>query len=435
MLLKFVRCGRLNKLKIIKAIIGILCILVLIGGAFWAFMLFFGGGALKGITIVIEEFVAQSSVLMVGLCIAVTILLLKLLASRRTNHPKQYYAIILIGLTISGLNASSLIATPYTIINANQEFDEAFGLDWENSIPSNIFDYFLPTPYFFSSHFLSIPEREITVETDVLFYTGENITLYFDVYRPIIPASQLPGNGSIIINLHPGAWMSGGKGTWNMISTSKYLAGQGYVVFDIEYGLIDWFEYGAEAPDTPEYVMGNFTIEDQVRHIGIFTNRCESEFAATYGGNLDSVYFMGRSAGAHLAGVAGLGYNYDFYNTTFSPNMTVKGIVPLYAPSAAPDLLLKENKTVNPDLYNAYDLAYLADSQDPPVLLFQGTSDGQVSIERVEALEEDLESKGVDCCLLKFPFAGHANDFVLSTNIGQVWIYYLERFLYLTQYI
>ena len=151
----------------------------------------------------------------------------------------------------------------------------------------------------------------------------------------------------------------------------------------------------------------------------IFTNRCESEFAATYGANLDSVYFMGRSAGAHLAGVAGLGYNYDFHNTTFSPNMVVKGVIPLYTPSAAPEFLLKENKSINPDLYNAYDLVHLADAQDPPVLMFQGTSDGQVSIDQVVALEAGLESKGVHTCLLKFPFAGHANDFVLSSNIGQ----------------
>lgn len=425
----------MNKLRIFKVILGVLSILVLILGTFWAFLLFFGGRILRGITIVIEEFVAQSSALMVGLCIAVTILLLKLLASRRVKHPKQYYAIIIIGLTISGLNAVSLLATPYTIINADLEFEDAFGLNWRNSIPPNIQNYFLPAPYFVSSHFLSIPEKEIKIETDVLFYNGENISLYFDVYMPVKSASELPGNGSIIINLHPGAWMSGGKGTWNMISTSKYLAGQGYVVFDIEYGLIDWFEYGAAAPDTPEYVMGNFTIEDQIRHIGIFTNRCESEFAATYGANLDSVYFMGRSAGAHLAGVAGLGYNYGFHNTTFSPNMVVKGVIPLYTPSAAPEFLLKENKSINPDLYNAYDLVHLADAQDPPVLMFQGTSDGQVWIERVVTLEADLESKGVDTCLLKFPFAGHANDFVLSSNIGQVWIYYLERFLYLTQNI
>ena len=423
----------MNKFKIIKFILGFFCILFLVAGIFWIYLLFYGGRPLRGITIIIEEFVAQSSVLMVGLCVCATLLLMKLLASRRNTHPKQYYAIIIIGLTIAGLNSVSLFSTPYSIIKANKEFEEDFGPNWENSIPESIKNQFLQTPYVFSSHFLSIPQKTVIVEKDVLFYEGENITLYFDVYMSSQPASQLPGNGSIIINLHPGAWMSGGKGTWNMIATSKYLASQGYIVFDIEYGLINWLEYVAPAFDTPEHVMGNFTIEDQIRHIANFTYRLETEFAAIYGANLKSVYFMGRSAGAHLAGVAGLGYNYYYHNTTFSSNIVVKGVIPLYPPSAAPELLLKENRSINPSLYNAYDLTQIADPTDPPVLIFQGTSDGQVWIERVEELELELESKGVQCSLLVFPFAGHANDFVLNSNIGQVWAYYLERFLYLTQ--
>jgi dipeptidyl aminopeptidase/acylaminoacyl peptidase len=67
------------------------------------------------------------------------------------------------------------------------------------------------------------------------------------------------------------------------------------------------------------------------------------------------------------------------------------------------------------------------------MLIFQGTSDSQVWIERVEALESEIAAKGAKCCLLKFPLAGHANDFVFNSNIGQVWTYYLERFLYITQ--
>ncbi|MHA1694855.1 MAG: hypothetical protein ACTSUG_06315, partial [Candidatus Helarchaeota archaeon] len=77
--------------------------------------------------------------------------------------------------------------------------------------------------------------------------------------------------------------------------------------------------------------------------------------------------------------------------------------------------------------------AGLADKNDPPIIFFQGTSDGQVKIEWVQEMEIELEATGVTCCLLVFPFAGHANDFVLDSNIGQVWIFYLERFLYLTQ--
>jgi acetyl esterase/lipase len=423
----------LNKLKILKVLLGFFSVLLLLWGVLWGFLLFFGGRLLRGITILLEEFVAQSSTLMIGICASATIILLKLLASRRFKHPKQYYAIAIIGFTITGINSVSLLATPFTINYANAEFTNVFGSNWENQIPNDINEKFLQIPYNFPSHFLTIPEKPIQVEKDILFYEGENISLYFDVYSPVSTPSQLPGKGSIVVNLHPGAWMSGGKGTWNMISTSKYLAGQGYVVFDIEYGLINWFQYAAAAPDTPEHVMGNFTIEDQIRHIGIFTKLLEEELATTYRADLNSVYFMGRSAGAHLAGVCGLGYNYYFHNGTLSPNLTVKGIIPLYPPSAAPDLLLKEDRETNPELYAAYDLTKLADPQDPPILIFQGTSDGQVSIEGVEILKLELETQGVHCCLLKFPFAGHANDFVLNSNIGQVWAYYLERFLFLTQ--
>lgn len=423
----------MNKIKVLKFFIGAFCILILLFGTFWIYMLIVGGKQIRGITIVIEEFVAQSSVLVAGLCVSVSLILMKLLSSRRKSHPKQFYAILFIALSISGLNLMSFFATPYTIKNAESEFQEVFGSDWESYIPNNVKRQFLPTPYLLSSHFLTIPKDSVQIDKDVLFYNGENITLYFDAYSPIKPATELPGNGSIIVNLHPGAWMSGGKGTWNMISTSKYLASQGYIVFDIEYGLIDWFEYVAEAPDTPEYLKGNFTIQDQVRHIGIFVNKCVDEYAATYGGNIKSFYYMGRSAGAHLAGVAGLGNNYDYHNSTFNPNIEVKGILPLYSPSAAPAALLRVNRTLNPEIYNAYNLSHISDPSDPPALFFQGTSDSQVSIENVIKLEKNMEEKGVKCCLLKFPFAGHASDFVLSTNIGQVWMYYLERFLYLTQ--
>ena len=423
----------MNKIQIIKIILGLICSLFLFWGVIWFYLLIEGARRFGGITIFIEEYVAQSSALMVAVCVSSTIILLKTISNRRITHPKQYYAVALIGFLIAGLNSISMLATPYTIINANSEFDEVFGKGWEEKIPDSAKDQFLPVPYNIPSHFLTIKREGFKVEKDILFYDGEGIKLHFDVYFPTVNPNELPGKGGIIINLHPGAWSSGGKGTWNMISTSQYLASQGYIVFDIEYGLIEWFKYVAPAPDTPEYVYGDFTIEDQVRHIGIFTKKLASEYASTYKANLDSVYFMGRSAGAHLAGVCGLGYNDKYHSGTFSSLITVKGIIPLYCPPAAPDSLLEETREQNEARFNAYALSKLADKNDPPLILFQGSSDGQVKIEWVVEMEIEIEAAGASCCLLIFPFAGHANDFVLDTNIGQVWMYYLERFLYLTQ--
>ena len=424
---------KINKYVILKGILGIFACLLLLWGIFWSYLLFFGSRQIRGVLIFIEEFVAQSSVLMIALCFSATAILLKIFSQRRTSHPKQYYTIFIIGFIITGLNSASLLATPYTIMNADAEFSNAFGSTWREDIPKEAKDKFLPIPYNLATHFLTIPKDSVKVEKDVLYYQGENITLYFDVYMPFGDPRQLPGNGSVIINLHPGAWSSGGKGTWNMISTSKYLAAQGYVVFDIQYGLIEWFQYAAPAPETPKNVLGNFTIEDQIRHIGIFTKRLANDFYLEYGANLNSVYFMGRSAGAHLAGVSSLGFNEDYHNGTFSPKIKVKGGIPLYPPSAAPELLLKETKNENPERFNAYNLSALSDDEDPPILIFQGGSDGQVRIEEVIKLENRMENAGVDTCLLQFPFAGHASDFILSTNIGQVWIFYLERYLYITQ--
>ena len=47
-----------------------------------------------------------------------------------------------------------------------------------------------------------------------------------------------------IINIHGGGWIIGNKGFENRPTASRYLAQQGYAVFDIQYGL-------ARFPDEP----------------------------------------------------------------------------------------------------------------------------------------------------------------------------------------
>ncbi|MHA1491747.1 MAG: hypothetical protein ACTSRI_19090 [Promethearchaeota archaeon] len=423
----------MNKIKILKCLIGVCCVMLLVQGVIWAYLLFFGGRYLRGIWLYLEEFTAQSSTVVIAIYISATIILLKLIASQIKIHPRRYYAVAIIGFTIAGLNSSSLLATPYTIWYAENEFTQVFGDNWENEIPEDIKADFLQTQYVLPANFLEIPEKPIKEIKHVLYYSGEGIRLHFDAYLPVGDVSKLPGKGSTIINLHPGGWVSGGKGTWNMITTSKYLASQGYVVFDIQYGLIAGNFSHTQSFDTPEYVKGDFTIEDQLRHVGIFTKRLESTYAWRYGARLDSVYLMGRSAGAQLACTMGYGYNEEFHKGTFSRKLTIKGIIALYPPSGAPSMLLEGQPDTSSIVYKNFLTSYIADPEDPPMIIFQGTSDGQVWIERVEVLESEIELKGAKCCLLKFPFAGHAQDFVINSNIGQVWTYYLERFLYLTQ--
>ncbi len=149
---------------------------------------------------------------------------------------------------------------------------------------------------------------------------------------------------------------------------------------------------------------------------------------------------MGNSAGGHLTGVVGLGYNDPYFAGNFSTALTIKGIVPIYPANDAKGFisgdrkgLLKGDTDSNPLDFEKFTPSNLADEDDPAAIIFHGTSDGLVPIKESEKIEDALESEDVDCIHLKFPFAAHANDFMANNNFSQVWIYYLERFLYLEQ--
>jgi len=75
----------------------------------------------------------------------------------------------------------------------------------------------------------------------------------------------------------------------------------------------------------------------------------------------------------------------------------------------------------------------LVDASDPPALIFQGLSDHFVSLDNAERIKSSLNNEGVDCILLTFPFAAHASDLIVGNSYSQVWLYYLERFLYIEQ--
>jgi hypothetical protein len=56
---------------------------------------------------------------------------------------------------------------------------------------------------------------------------------------PLDRGEDLPGQNSTLIRIHGGGWVSGDKGGSNMVQMNKYFAAQGYIVFDIQYGLYD----------------------------------------------------------------------------------------------------------------------------------------------------------------------------------------------------
>jgi acetyl esterase/lipase len=370
---------------------------------------------------------------------ATTILTLKL--TDKSKKPKLYYSVMLIGIFITGILCLPVFATPITIQNAENEFASAYGTNWRSQIPDDVSVYFEQTPFNIPEYFMGTPSKDCDVVLDVLFHEEDGISLYFDVYIPKSSLLDLPGQYSTIINIHGGGWVTGDKGFANIPSVSRYLAAQGYVVFDIQYGLTNKTGILDMFPTMPEWnhKIGDFNISDQVRHIGLFTQYID-DHAHEYGANLNSTFILGRSAGAHLTGVVGFGYNDPYFADYFSEEITLKGIIPIYPPDdteetfriALPGMISGTPET-NPLAWEKFQPSKLINSATPPVLIFQGTHDPWVLPSNSENIKNASNNNGVKCSLLFMHFSGHGSDYFSQGNYNQVFLYYLERFLYLNR--
>ena len=397
-------------------------------------------------SMLLSVFLPQITIFLIMIFLATTILFLKLIDKGRSR--KLFYAVGIIGLSLTIIMSLPIITTPISIFHAESEFNAAYGENWESQIPDRVKNnYFLSSPFAFGPAFLGWPKADCIVEKDNEYYNDGDIRLLFDVYMPKENNPNLPGNRSTIIMIHGGGWATGDKGQG--LPILRYLAAQGYIIFDIQYGLINLSsvrEYLAIVPYDKNNVGENITVVDQVKHIGNFTKRLVLEYAVEYNARLDSVYIMGGSAGGHLTGVVGFGFNEgdgiyaSYHNNTFASNITIKAIVPLYPANSMREIatgLGEELLGVDPnspsDIFEAFTPSELVDANDPPALIFQGTSDSLVRPHMSAEIETAMDTVGVKCCRLLLPFAGHASELLVNNPYGQVWLYYLERFLYLNQ--
>jgi acetyl esterase/lipase len=351
-----------------------------------------------------------------------TILLLKLKYTKWST--KKFYRTAVSGILVSGMLLSPLFIIRLTINDIESNFSAMLGSDWKEKIPEDVEQYFLETPFSLSSYFLGVSPKDCKIEKDILFYNDEGIRLYFDAYMPSDTEKSLPGANSTIIRIHGGSWVSGDKGLMNMMQMNKYFAAQGYVVFDIQYGLDENPLYALD-PLTPAYQKGNFNIDDMVRHIGEFT-KFLAEHANEYCANINSVFISGGSAGGHLTCATALGIASGDYTDLFSPNLIIKGMVPFYP---ANDLMNFFGITGSDEFRNPEKLIR---SDSPPCLIFQGTHDIINYFGICKEIQDMYYSKGNgNCAILWMPFGGHASDFYFTGYYNQIFLYYMERFMYL----
>ena len=394
--------------------------IIFIFGIIFAVVIVFG--SFEVVTTFIAIISGQFGTFFSIIFLANTLLFLKLKRRKRTT--KRYYRTALIGFFVSGCLLMPLFFTNSTIKNAENTFSIAFGSNWRTKIPSSTNGYFLQTPFSLTSYFLGSRPKTSRIETNSLFYDDEGIRLYFDTYMPLNGGENLPGENSILIRIHGGSWVSGDKGMMNMMQMNKYFAAQGYVVFDIQYGLDRNPLFGLD-PLTPDYKKGNFDIDDMMRHIGVFTKYLVLH-ANEYGANLNSVFVSGGSAGGHLASAVALAITSGNYTDIFGTGLTIKGLIPFYPANGQMVFfgISGSDEFKNPEK--------LIDQNSPPCLIFQGTHDILNYFSISERIRDIYRAKGnQECAILWMPFGGHASDFYFTGYYNQIFLYFMERFMYI----
>ncbi|WP_157967316.1 MULTISPECIES: alpha/beta hydrolase [Paraliobacillus] len=400
----------------------ILCLLL---GAYVSFLLIRG----ENNGSIVELFVPGYALFFSLITLAIVALILRM----RTGKNLSFISIItsIIGIAVSITFSVPLVTTVLTFSEMENDFSNTLNEADQNSLTDSMTDTFLDVPFSLPAYFFGLSTENYNLEQDTLFYSGtegvdEGIELHFDAYLPTSNPAQLPGNSSVLIRIHGGGWTIGDKGSSNNAAVNKYFASQGYVVFDIQYGLSSEDKFVEFAP-VPENIVADFSLDDMVRHIGLFTNYLV-ENNDDYNANLDSVFISGASAGGQLANAAGLGLTSENYQDVLNPELDVNGIIPIYPANG----LAKNIGIAGSDSF--MDTSLLVKEDSPPALIFQGDADGIVdaSISR-DFYEAYRENGNEQATLLMMPYAGHNGDYYFASYYNQAFIYYMERFMYVNK--
>ncbi len=356
-----------------------------------------------------------------------------------------FYATTIFGLIITGFFSSSFMFFPNSIIDADAQFNNVFGEDW-NSFPNGVdSSKFLNDPFVLSEIYLRGDEpNNYIVKSNISYVNTPEYQLYYDVYYPKTPVPTI-GNNRTIIYLHGGGWITG---TRDMDALAmKRFASQGYICFAIDYRLRDFsvLDTMAEAgidnsislAIAPSYLVGDYGIRDMVEDIGNFTHYIANNY--NYGADLSQTIFYGQSAGAHLAGIAGFGYNNSYFGTNFSSAIKVSGLCLYFPPNNASDYFYNVHPLYRGAIngtpssnseYLYYTPSYLINSNSAPCILLQGNIDTLVPQINSDTIYNEMRKSANDrtCIMIRAYYLGHG--FLHGYPYESITQYYTERFFY-----
>ncbi len=242
------------------------------------------------------------------------------------------------------------------------------------------------------------PEVPATIESfkNIEYKNANGKSLHLDIYRQ----NELNEKAPLLVFIHGGGWRSGKRQDY-LVYLLDY-AEKGFVTATVSYRLKKDSIYPAAVEDVLDAV--DFLYQN----------------ANTYGYDTSRVALVGGSAGAHLAMLAGYGWENP-------PRHKVKAVVDIYGPV---DLTTPYGQTQfmvtdfighsyseKPELYwEASPARYLKEDL-PPTLILQGTSDNLLPPSQSDTLHVRLNRLGVSNVYHRLPLWPHAMDIAVRPNV------------------
>ncbi|MCY1723197.1 alpha/beta hydrolase [Prolixibacteraceae bacterium Z1-6] len=225
-------------------------------------------------------------------------------------------------------------------------------------------------------------------------------SLQLDFYK----TKELNEKAPLLVFIHGGGWRSGKRSDY-LVYLLDY-AEKGYVTATVSYRLKRDTIYPAAVEDIVDAVDWIFENGD------------------LYGYDTSRIALIGGSAGAHLAMMAGYGWEHP--RTGKVTDRKVKAVVDIYGPVDLTTPYAQTQYMVNdfighsfdkkPELYWEASPAKYLSKNLPVTLIFQGTSDTLLPPSQSDTLKARLDRLGVTNEYYKLPLWPHAMDMAERPN-------------------
>lgn len=224
-------------------------------------------------------------------------------------------------------------------------------------------------------------DRGLDIHRDVVFDADHQLAL--DVYAP-----HAARHAPVVVFFYGGSWKSGKRQWYRWVG--EVLARHGVV---------------AVIPDYRKYPQARL---DGFMHDAADAVAWSHAHVAEFGGDSDTLFVMGHSAGAHLAAL--LATDARWLNAVGMHPAQLSGFIGLAGPY---DFL----PLTDPDFIDMFghdrqsqersQPVFFVDGDEPPMLLLQGTDDHIVDPRNAQSLAKLLRNKGEPVTMRMYPDIGH----------------------------